>query len=313
MKKLIIQIPCYNEALTLPETVHSLPRKVNGFDEVEVLIVDDGSTDETVKVARELGIHHIISFPQNRGLAKAFMEGLKACCCRGADVIVNTDADNQYDASRIQDLVNPILSGEADMVIGERPIESIEDFSWIKKKLQRLGSQVVQGVSQTNVKDAPSGFRAITRDTAMRLNVFNDYTYTLETIIQAGLSGMRIHSVPINTNPKTRESRLVKSISSYVSRSILTIFGIFMAYRPVRTFLILGTIPFTLGLLLGLRWLIFFSALKAASIPSLILASIFLISGFQLWILALISHLLSINRKLLQDFQYESRKNTWKA
>lgn len=311
MKKLIIQIPCYNEAKTLPETLDKLPRTVEGFEEVEWLVIDDGSTDETARIAKECGVNHIVKFTQNQGLAKAFSEGLRTSCRLGASVIVNTDADNQYEANDIPHLTTPILNGEADMVIGERPIETISDFSWIKKKLQRLGSHVVRKVSNTNVQDAPSGFRAITRDAAMRFNVFSRYTYTLETIIQAGLSGIRVKSVKIRTNPKTRDSRLVKSVGSYVTRSITTMFGIFMIYRPVKTFLILGCIPFSLGVLLGLRWLVFFSTFKASNIPSLILASVFLLSGFQLWLLALLSHLLSVNRHLMQNIQYEIRKKSW--
>jgi len=313
MKKLIIQIPCYNEADTLPVTLQQLPKTVDGFDQVEWLVIDDGSKDGTATVARELGVDHVISFPENRGLAKAFTAGLRACCVAGADVIVNTDADNQYDAHCIPKLATPILKGEADIVIGERPIESIEDFSWIKKKLQRFGSKVMRLVSHSEVKDAPSGFRAFTRDAAMRINVFSHYTYTLETIIQAGLSGMRIQWVKIETNPKTRNSRLVKSIRSYITRSMVTMFSILMIYRPVRTFVVLGCIPFALGTLLGLRWMLFYSSLKASNIPSLILAAIFLLSGFHLWMLALISHLLSVNRMLMQDIQYETRKLSWKS
>lgn len=311
MKKLIIQIPCFNEEQNLPETLQSIPRQVAGFDKVEWLIINDGSVDQTEVVARRMGVDHIVSFPTNRGLAEAFKAGIRASCAAGADVIVNTDADNQYDASCIPDLLKPILDGEADMVIGERPIELIEEFSWLKKKLQRIGSSVVRWISSTDVKDATSGFRAYTREAAMHLNVFNQYTYTLETIIQGGLGGIRIASVPVQTNRKTRESRLVRSIQDYIVRSIGTMFSIFSIYRPVRTFMLMGSIPIAGGVLLGLRWLIYFSSYKAASIPSLILASILLVVGFQLWVLALVSHLLSVNRRLMQDIQYEVRKKFW--
>lgn len=311
MRKLIIQIPCHNEEQNLPETLKCLTRQVEGFDKVEWLIINDGSIDQTEAVARKLGVDHIVSFPTNRGLAEAFKAGIRASCAAGADVIVNTDADNQYDASWIPNLLKPILDGEADMVIGERPIELIEDFSWLKKKLQRIGSFVVRWISSTEVRDATSGFRAFTREGAMHLNVFNQYTYTLETIIQGGLGGIRIASVPVQTNRKTRESRLVRSIQDYIARSIGTMFSIFSIYRPVRTFMLMGSIPIAGGILLGLRWLIYFSSYQAASIPSLILASILLVVGFQLWVLALVSHLLSVNRQLMQDIQYEVRKKFW--
>ena len=217
--KLIIQIPCFNEEETLPLTVADLPREVPGIDVVEWLVIDDGSTDATVEIARSLGVDHIVSHPHNRGLAAAFMTGLDACLRAGATVIVNTDADNQYQGSSIPDLVAPVLSGDAEMVVGERPIESIDDFSRAKKLLQRLGSSVVRRFSDTGVRDAASGFRAYTRDAAMRVQVFGRYTYTMETIVQAGWNGTAITSVPIGVNPKTRESRLVKSTSRYIWRS----------------------------------------------------------------------------------------------
>lgn len=311
MKKLIIQIPCYNEQETLPVTLRELPSEVEGFDTVEWLVIDDGSSDLTVEVARELGVHHIVSLPQNQGLAKAFLAGIEASCRAGADVIVNTDADNQYYAGDIPTITNPILDGKADMVIGSRPIGTIDDFSPLKKKLQKLGSSVVRLSSASGVEDAPSGFRAISRKAAMRLNVFNDYTYTLETIIQAGLSGFRIQSVPVRTNSKIRESKLVRSIGDYIYKSIKTIASISMIYRPVKVFTLMGCIPFTLGFILGLRWLIFFSSEKASSIPSLIFASILLLSGFQLWIFAMIAHLMAVNRRILEEVQFELRKANW--
>src|SRR5690606_534517 len=225
--KLIIQIPCLNESGTLAIAIGALPRSVPGFDTVEWLIIDDGSTDGTAELAKQLGVDHVVQHPVNRGLATAFMTGLDACLRLGADVIVNTDADNQYEAQDIPLLTGPIVERRADMVIGARPIDDTEHFSWVKKKLQRLGSWAVRVASKTNIANAPSGFRAISRATAMQLNVFNAYTYTLETIIQAGRSNLRVVSVPIRTNPDLRPSRLVKSIRSYVQRSLVTILRVF--------------------------------------------------------------------------------------
>jgi len=253
--KLIIQIPCLNETGTLAIAIEALPREVPGFDTVEWLVIDDGSTDGTSELARKLGVHHIVRHPVNRGLAEAFMTGMDACLSLGADVIVNTDADNQYEARDIPKLTAPILAGEADMVIGARPISETEHFSWIKKQLQHLGSWAVRVASKTDVADAPSGFRAISRDTAMRLNVFNPYTYTLETIIQAGQSNLRVASVPVRTNDDLRPSRLVKSISSYVRRSLVTIGRVFVIYRPLFFVLVLATLLAIPGLLLAVRCL----------------------------------------------------------
>ena len=312
MTKLIIQIPCYNEEATLGVTLGELPRRVPGFDAVEWLVVDDGSTDKTIEVAREHGVDHIVEFPLNRGLAAAFMAGLHASLRVGADVIVNTDADNQYKAGDIVKLVEPVLSGEADMVIGARPIGEIAHFSAIKKALQRIGSWAVRATSGTDVADAPSGFRAIGREAALRLNVFNDYTYTLETIIQAGQKGMSVKSVPIGVNADLRPSKLVRGIWSYVSQSLLIILRIFLVYRPLRFFLILGSIPFALGFLLGVRWLILFAYFPEPGrthVPSLILAAILLLGGFQLWIFGFLADLVAVNRMLLEDLQYRARAN----
>ncbi len=312
MTKLIIQIPCYNEEATLGVTLGELPRRVPGFDAVEWLVVDDGSTDKTIEVAREHGVDHIVEFPRNRGLAAAFMAGLHASLRVGADVIVNTDADNQYKAGDIVKLVEPVLSGEADMVIGARPIGEIAHFSAIKKALQRIGSWAVRATSGTDVADAPSGFRAIGREAALRLNVFNDYTYTLETIIQAGQKGMSVKSVPIGVNADLRPSKLVRGIWSYVSQSLLIILRIFLVYRPLRFFLILGSIPFALGFLLGVRWLILFAYFPEPGrthVPSLILAAILLLGGFQLWIFGFLADLVAVNRMLLEDLQYRARAN----
>ncbi|HET9932814.1 MAG TPA: glycosyltransferase family 2 protein, partial [Polyangiaceae bacterium] len=242
--KLIIQIPCFNEAATLGIALAELPKQVPGFSSVEILIIDDGSADDTVRVARENGVHHVVGFRSNQGLASAFMLGIHSCLERGADVIVNTDADNQYCAADIPKLVQPIVDGRADLVIGARPITEIAHFSPIKKLLQRFGSWVVRRVSNTDVADAPSGFRAISREAAISLNVFNGYTYTLETIIQAGQKGMSVVSVPIRVNGELRPSRLVRSIPNYVKRSILTMFRIFVVYQPLKFFLTVGLFPF---------------------------------------------------------------------
>lgn len=310
MTKLIIQIPCYNEEATLGVTLSELPRQLPGIDTVEWLIINDGSVDKTVDVARACGVDHIVSFDHNRGLAKAFMAGLEAALKAGADIIVNTDADNQYCAADIPALIEPILLGQAEIVIGARPIRNIRHFSPIKKVLQGLGSWVVRIASNTDVADAPSGFRAISRNAALQMNVFNQYTYTLETIIQAGQKGMAITSVPIRTNGYLRPSRLVKSIPSYIKRSILTIFLIFMTYRPLQFFLTVGSVPFALGTLIGLRWLVLFliEGTLRARVPSLVLAAILILIGFQIWVFGLAAHLMSVNRAMLEDIQLRMRR-----
>jgi glycosyltransferase involved in cell wall biosynthesis len=299
--KLIIQMPCLNEAGTLAIALADLPREVPGFDRVEWLVIDDGSTDGTAELARSLGVDHVVRHPVNRGLATAFMTGIDACLRLGADVIVNTDADNQYEARDIPKLTAPVLAGEADMVVGARPIDDTEHFSWIKKKLQRLGSWAVRMASKTDVSDAPSGFRAISRETAMRLNVFNAYTYTLETIIQAGQSNLRIVSVPIRTNGDLRPSRLVKSISSYVRRSLVTILRVFIIYRPLYFFFWLAVVLGVPGLLLGLRFVYYFvMGSGGGHIQSLILASLLLMLAALAGMCGLIADLISTNRKLLE-------------
>jgi glycosyltransferase involved in cell wall biosynthesis len=309
MTKLIIQVPCYNEEATLGITLAALPREIAGVDSVEWLVVNDGSADRTVDVARRAGVDHIVSLPRNQGLAKAFMAGLEASLRAGADIIVNTDADNQYDAGDIPALIEPILDGRAEIVIGARPIREIEHFSPTKKFLQKLGSRVVRIASNTDIADAPSGFRAFSRDAAMRMNVFNEYTYTLETIIQAGQNGLAITSVPIRTNEELRPSRLVKGIPSYLKQSLFTILRIFMAYKPLRFFLLLGTLPFTAGFLLGVRWLILYlSGTPRTHVPSLILASLLILIGVQLWVFGLVADLLGVNRKMLEDIQLRMRR-----
>lgn len=310
MTKLIIQIPCYNEERTLGTTLAALPRHLPGIDTIEWLVINDGSKDRTVEVAKANGVDHIVQFTTNQGLAKAFMAGLQASLKAGADIIVNTDADNQYCADDIPQLIKPILSGQAEIVVGARPIWQTKQFSPTKKLLQNLGSWVVRLASKTNIPDAPSGFRAFSREAALQLNVFNNYTYTLETIIQAGQKGMAITSVPIRTNSVLRPSRLVKSIPSYVVRSLFTILRIFMIYKPLRFFLLAGSVPFSLGVILGVRWLIFFVAgSERTRIPSLILAAILILIGFQLWMFGLVADLMSANRKLVEEVQLRMRRS----
>ena len=308
--KLIIQIPCYNEAATLSIALAELPRKVRGFDKVEWLIVNDGSTDDTAEVARRCGADHVVSFKRNQGLARAYMAGLRAALEVGADVIVNTDADNQYRAADIPALVAPILAGEADIVIGARPIKMIEHFSLLKKGLQWLGSAVVRGVSGTAVEDAPSGFRAVSREAALRLHVFNDYTYTLETIIQAGRKNMVVASVPVRVNTDIRPSRLVRSIPRYIKKSVLTMLRIFVVYRPFRFFIAIGGTLSAVGVILGLRFLalLVFGG-GGGHVQSLILASILLGIGFQTMLTAFLADLLAVNRTLLEDIEYNTLKN----
>jgi glycosyltransferase involved in cell wall biosynthesis len=307
--KLIIQIPCLNESETLAIALADLPREVAGFDTVEWLIIDDGSTDNTAEIARQNGVHHVVRHPVNRGLAVGFMSGLDPCLRLGADVIVNTDADNQYCGADIPKLTAPVLAHEADIVIGARPIDDTEHFSWIKKKLQRLGSWAVRVASKTDVADAPSGFRAMSRDAAMRLNVFNAYTYTLETIIQAGQSNLRIISVPIRTNGDLRPSRLVKSISSYVKRSLVTILRVFVIYRPLALFSYVGSLFMLLGLISGIRFLYYYLDNGGAGhIQSVILASLCITLGMLLYMMGLIGDLIATNRKLLERVNLRLRK-----
>ena len=309
MTKLIIQIPCYNEEAALPVTLAELPREVPGIDIVEWLIIDDGSVDRTVDVARELGVDHVVRMKRNSGLAKVFMAGLDSCLRLGADVIVNTDADNQYRAADIPALVEPILAGRADYVIGARPIAQIEHFSPIKKMLQKLGSWAVRVASNTEVPDAPSGFRAMSRACAMRLNVLSEYTYTLETIIQAGRAGMAIESVPIRVNGDLRPSRLVKSISSYVRRSLVTIARIFMTYKPMRFFMFPGIVMGSLGALLGARFLVFFAEGRGQGhLQSLVLTAILILVGAQLVLFGLLAELIGNIRKVLEDIQWRTRR-----
>ncbi len=307
--KLIIQIPCYNEAGTLAIALKSLPREVPGFDSVEWLIIDDGCTDDTVRVAQDNGVDHVVRHTRNQGLARGFLTGLDACLRLGADVIVNTDADNQYSADDIPSLTAPILDHRADIVVGARPIETIAHFSPIKKCLQKLGSWVVRVASNTDIPDAPSGFRAISRNAAQRLMVFNDYTYTLETIIQAGQKNMAIASVPIRVNEDLRPSRLVKSIPSYIKRSIFTIVRIFVIYRPFRFFGSIGMALLGIGFLIGLRFLWYYlHGYGDGHVQSLILCALLMGMGFQTILIAFVADLLAANRKLMEDVRFNLKE-----
>ena len=306
--KLIIQIPCYNEAETLAIALDQLPKQIEGIDQLEVLIIDDGSKDGTADVAREWGVQHVVTLKQNQGLAKGFMAGIDAGLRLGADIIVNTDADNQYCGADIEKLVRPILEKKADIVIGERPIGETEHFSAQKKALQRFGSWVVRIASNTDIPDAPSGFRAYSREAALRLNVVNDYTYTLETIVQAGWNRIPMQSVPIRTNPDLRPSRLFTSIWRYVKRSSSVIIRSFAMYRPLRFFGIIGAVFFLAGLIIGIRFLVFlFGGSGAGHIQSLILCAALLMIGVQIFVSGVQADMIASNRKLLEDVQYHVR------
>lgn len=307
--KLIIQIPCYNEAATLTTTLNDLPKHIDGIDEIEYLIINDGSTDKTVEVATNWGVHHVVSFTQNKGLAKGFTAGMDACLKYGADIIVNTDADNQYCGADIEKLIQPILNGTADIVIGERPIDQTQHFSFLKKKLQRLGSWVVRRASKTSIPDAPSGFRAFSREAALRINVINEYTYTLETIVQAGRNKIATTSVPIRTNPDLRKSRLAHSTFDYIKRSMLTILRAFLMYKPLFVFTCIAVLFGFLGLLLSIRYLIFvFQGSGGGHIQSVILAMLLIIVAVQSFMMGLQADIMSANRKLLEDIQYRIKK-----
>ena len=312
--KLIIQIPCYNESETLEVALNDLPKQLDGIDEIEYLIINDGSSDNTVEVAKKWGVHHVVNFPQNKGLAKGFMAGLDECLRQGADIIVNTDADNQYCADDIQPLIQPILDGYAEYVIGARPIDDTEHFSFIKKKLQHFGSWVVRKASDTDIPDAPSGFRAISREAAMRINVVNNYTYTLETIVQAGREKLAITSVPIRTNEELRPSRLFKSIWGYVKKSIVTILRAYMMYKPLKCFTFLTIPPALIGLAYIIRFLIFVVQGSASGhVQSLILACTLLIIAFLTGTMGLLADMISGNRKILAVTQYHVKKTEYDA
>ncbi len=307
--KLIIQIPCFNEAEILPLTLADLPRQIPGVDEIEVLIIDDGSSDETTEVARRSGVHHIVRMTKNKGLANGFMAGLDASLRLGADIIVNTDADNQYNGADIPNLVRPILDGQAEMVIGDRQTDEIHHFSWMKKRLQNLGSWVVRQVSATEIPDATSGFRALSREAALQMNVISRFTYTLETIIQAGKKNLAVSHVPVRTNSKLRESRLFKGNWNYIKRSIATITRIYTMYEPLKMFSYIGGTVFGVGFLIGLRFLYYFITTGGAGhIQSLILAAVLLMIGFQVFIIGLVADLIGFNRRLIESTLYRVRR-----
>jgi len=306
--KLIIQIPCLNEAETLPETLKVLPRQVPGFTLVEWLVVDDGSQDKTAEVATALGVDHVVRHRRNKGLARAFITGLNECLRLGADVIVNTDGDNQYEADDIPKLVAPILEGKADIVIGARPINTHKHFSLTKKLLQKVGSWVVRQVSHTDVPDTTSGFRAFNREAAQRTMVFNEYTYTLETIIQAGHRKLAITSVPVRVNEVKRPSRLFRSIPAYVRQSIITIVRIYVIYRPFHFFGSIGLLFFLAGILIGVRFLYYYlTGDGSGHLQSLILMSVLLGMGFQTVLIAFVADLFAANRKMLEEIRYLQR------
>lgn len=312
--KLIIQIPCYNEAETLEIALNDLPRQLEGIDTIEYLIINDGSKDHTVEVAKNWGVHHIVNFKQNKGLAKGFMAGLDEALRQGADIIVNTDADNQYCAEDIAALIAPILEGRADYVIGARPIDQTAHFSFIKKKLQHFGSWVVRKASHTDIPDAPSGFRAMSREAAMRINVINDYTYTLETIVQAGREKIPITSVPVRTNAELRPSRLFSSIFSYVKKSMLTIIRAYIMYKPLKCFTYLASVPMLVGLIYALRFIAYAVMGRGSGhVQSLILGCTLIILGFLTFMIGLMADVLSANRKILEDTQYHARRAEYEA
>jgi len=308
--KLIIQIPCLNEAATLPHTLADLPRSVPGIDVIETVVVDDGSSDDTAAVARAHGVHHVIRFRRHKGLAAAFMAGIDASLKAGADIIVNTDGDNQYAGREIQKLVAPLLAGEADIVIGDRNIRDIRHMSLAKKWLQRIGSWTVRQVSSTTVPDTTSGFRAYTREAALRMTIVSEFSYTLESIIQAGKRRMAIAHVEIATNARTRSSRLFDSVWGYLQRSGATIVRIYTMYEPLKVFTYIGALVFLSGVALSMRFVYFYFVAHEAGnryIQSLILAAVLMIVGFQVIMIGLLADTISGIRKLLEDVLYRVR------
>ncbi len=314
--KLIVQIPCHNEEAALPITIPTIPRHIPGIDQVEILIIDDGSRDRTIEVARALGVDHVVRHTSNQGLAAAFQTGLDACLRLGADVIVNTDADNQYPQARIPDLIAPILRGEADMVIGDRQVGAIEHFSPLKKLLQDMGSRVVRAVSGTNVPDAPSGFRAFSREAALRLNVITRYTYTLETIIQAGKKNLAVGHVPVQTNPVMRKSRLVRSVPDYVKKSGATIVRIWILYEPLKVFSYIAGVFLAVGLW-GVFWLLVhwifdehgnWRATFTGHLPTTFITVLALVFGIQIFLIGLVADILAANRRLTEDTLYRVKR-----
>ena len=307
--KVIVQIPCYNEEKTLPVVVAGIPRWLPNGDRVEILVVDDGSTDRTVEVAWALGVDHIVRHSGNRGLAAAFQTGLDACLRLGADVIVNTDGDNQYPQADIPRLVQPILDGAADIVVGDRQTAQVREFSRAKKVLQAAGSWTVGRLAGLDIPDAPSGFRAYSREAALRINVVSQYTYTLETLIQAGAKRLRVQYVPVRTNPPLRESRLIHSTRTYLGRSFATLVRVYAMYQPLRVFTTIGAIVCLVGVAAVLRFLYYyFGGQGAGHVQSLILAGALLVVGFQIVLIGLVADLIGANRRLLEDALYRLKR-----
>jgi glycosyltransferase involved in cell wall biosynthesis len=307
--KLIVQIPAFNEETTIAQTLRDLPRKIDGIASIETLVIDDGSSDKTVEAARRAGANHVLLLKSHRGLSAAFVAGIDAALRLGADVIVNTDADNQYNGADVVRLVNPILKGTAEVVIGDRQVASSPHMSAFKRTLQRLGSKTVGLASGLSVADVTSGFRAFSREAALQMNVFNPFTYTLETIIQSGNRNLTVQSVPVRTNAPTRPSRLYRGIGTYMRKSMATIFRVYMMYRPLKTFFAIGSLLMLAGLALGGRFLYFFAeGERGGHIQSLILAAVFLITGFHTMLIGLLADLISANRKLSEDILIRVRR-----
>ncbi len=308
--KLVIQIPCYNEAETLPITIRDLPRHLPGIDRIEFLVIDDGSEDQTAQIARQLGVHHVYCFPHHVGLARAFITGLEVALRAGADIIVNTDGDNQYDACDLPLLIAPILEHRADIVVGDRGVFTLSHFSPSKRFLQLLGSWVVQCASGLRVPDATSGFRAFSRDAALRTTVLSDYSYTLETLIQAGASALGVTYVPVRTRPQSRQSRLIRNIPQYLAQSATTIIRAYAMYQPMKIFLTIGSLMILAGLVPAIRFLYFYliAGDGAGHVQSLIFAAVLLIVGFQVLLIGLLADLIGFNRKLMEQVLYRLRK-----